>query len=98
MKDHVLANKLQPHPIEITNEMRKPVRAAKTRYTVYLEEENKNESLKTESANQIIDREIKELWSKITEKDKTCKMLDEKFVSLVEEAEKNKDINLLLMY
>ena len=40
-KDHKLANKLQPHSIEITNEMRKSVRAAKIRYAVYLEEEKK---------------------------------------------------------
>ena len=43
-----------------------------------------------------IDREIKEVWSKITEKNKTCKMVDEKFVLLVEEVEKKKDINLVV--
>ena len=32
---------IQPHSIEITNEMRKSVRAARTRYAVYLEEETK---------------------------------------------------------
>ena len=95
IKDHMLANKLQPYSIEITNEMRKLVRAAKTRYAVYLEEEKeKNESLKTESARKVTDREIKEVWSKITEKTKTCQMLDEKSVLLFEEAEKKKDISL----
>ena len=34
--------------------------------------------------------------SKITEKNETCKILDEKFVSLVEEAEKKKDINFVV--
>ena len=93
----MLANKLQPHSIEITNKMRKSVRAARTRYAVYLEEEKKkNESLKTESGKKIIDREIKEVWSKITEKNETCKMFDEKFVSLVEKAEKKKDKNLVV--
>ena len=77
--------------------MRKSIRAARTRYAVYLEEEKKkNQSLKTESAKKIIDGEIKEVWSKITEKTETCKMLDEKFVSLVEEAEKKSDINLVV--
>ena len=76
--------------------MRKSIRAARTRYAVYLEEEKKkNQSLKTESAKKIIDGEIKEVRSKITEKTETCKMLDEKFVSLVEEAEKKNDINLV---
>ena len=74
--------------------MRKSIRAARTRYAVYLEEEKKkNQSLKTESAKKIIDGEIKEVWSKITEKTETCKMLDEK---LVEEAEKKSDINLVV--
>ena len=49
----MLANKLQPHSIEIKNEITKPVRAARTRYAVYFEEEmKKNESLKTESAKE----------------------------------------------
>ena len=46
----------------------------------------KNESLKTESAKIIIDREIKEVRSKITEIKKTCKMLNENFILSVEEA------------
>ena len=93
----MLANKLQHHFIEITNEIRKSGRAARTRYAVYLEEEKKrNKSLKTESAKKIIDREIKEVWSKITEKNGTCKMLDKKFVSLVQQPQKKKDINLVV--
>ena len=98
----MLTNKLQPHSIEITNKMRKSVRAARTRYakiaalTDLEEEKKKNESLKTESGKKIIDREIKEVWSKITEKNETSKMFDEKFVSLVEKAEKKKDINLVV--
>ena len=53
VKGYMLANKLQPHSIEIKNEITKPVRAARTRYAVYLEEEmKKNESLKTESAKE----------------------------------------------
>ena len=76
--------------------MRKSVRAARTKYTVYLEEEKKNnESFKTKSAKKIIGREIK-VWSKISEKSETCKILDEKFVLLVEEVQKKKDINLVV--
>ena len=44
----------------------------------------------------IVDREIKGVWSKITEKSKTCKTLGEKFVSLVEEPERKKDISLVI--
>ena len=77
--------------------MRKLVRAARTRYAVYLEEEKKkNETSKNENVKKIIDREIKEIRSKITEKNEICKTLGEKLVSLVEEAEKKKDISLLV--
>ena len=43
IKDHMLANKLQPHSIDITNEMRKLVRGTRTRYAAYLEGENEKE-------------------------------------------------------
>ena len=93
----MLANKLQSYSVESTNEMRKSVRAARARYAVYLEEEKKkNESLKTKSAKKVIYRNIKEVHSKVTEKSETSKILDEKFVLLVEEAEKKKDINLVV--
>ena len=46
--------------------------------------------MKTENAKK------NQVRRKITEKNETCKILDEKFVSLVEEAEKKKDINLVL--
>ena len=46
IKYHMLANKPQPRSIEVTNEVRKSVRAGRTRY----------ESLKTESAKKIIGR------------------------------------------
>ena len=36
------------------------------------------------------------VWSKITEKNETCIILDENFVSLVDEAEKKKDINFIM--
>ena len=71
--------------------MRKSVRAARTRYAVYLEEKKKkNESLKTESAKKLTDREINEVPSKITEKNETSKMLDENFFSLVKECREEK--------
>ena len=38
----------------------------------------------------IVYRETKVVQRKITEKNETCKMLDEKFVSLVEGAEKKR--------
>ena len=46
--------------------------------------------------SKIADKSFKEIRSNIIEKNKTCKMLDEKFVSLVEEAEKKNDKNLVV--
>ena len=78
--------------------MRKSVRAASTRCAVYLEEEKKkNKSFSTENAKKIIDREINEVRNKNTEKNESCKMLDEKFVSLGEEADKKRDMNLAVL-
>ena len=74
MKDHMLANKLQSYSVESTNEMRKSVRATRTRYAVYLEEEKKkNESLKTESAKKIIYRNIKRFIVRLLRKVKPVK-------------------------
>ena len=56
----------------------------------------RNRSVQPKNFKKIIDIEIKEVWSKITEKNETCKMMDENFVSLVEEAEKKKVINLVV--
>ena len=38
IREHMFENKLQSHSIEIANEMRKLVRAARIRYAVYLED------------------------------------------------------------
>ena len=74
IKDHMLANKLQPHSIDITNEMRKSVRAARTRYAVYLEEEKKNnESLKTESAKKSLTEKLRRFGVRLLRKAKPVK-------------------------
>ena len=55
-----------------------------------------NRSVQPKKLKKIIDWKIKVVWSKITEKNETCIMLDENFVSLVDEAEKKKDINFIV--
>ena len=56
----------------------------------------RNRSVQSKKLKKIIDWKIKVVWSKITEKNETCIMLDENFVSLVDEAEKKKDINFIM--
>ena len=56
----------------------------------------RNRSVQPKKLKKIIDWKIKVVWSKITEKNETCIMLDENFVSLVDEAEKKKDINFIV--
>ena len=92
----MVSNNLQPDTIEVSNDMLKAVRAARTKYAIHMEEQKKekNNNIK-ETQKDILKAEIKDLQSKICKKSQTCKVLDEKFVKLVAEAEKKKDFNLI---
>ena len=70
----MLANKLAPHSIEITNEMRTSIRAVRTRYAVYLEEEKKqNKSLKTECAKKSLTEKLRRFGVRLLRKKKPVK-------------------------
>ena len=77
-------------------DLKKSCRAAYSRYKIHLEEEKKKQdNNKTTSEKQIIASGIKEVQSHISELLDTCKMFDGKFITLVAEAEKKKDMNLI---
>ena len=62
---------------------------------MFLEEKKKTqEELTADSAKEIICMEIEGIQCKINCLDRSCKSLDEKFVSIVKEAEKSKDVVL----
>ena len=46
----------------------------------------------TDNAKELINLEIQEINTKLSNIDKSCKSLDEKFVNLIMSAEKNKDV------
>ena len=53
----------------------------------------KKEKNKVEDAKQVMDSEIKNIKSQISDVEKTCNLLDEKFVKLVQVAEQKQDMN-----
>ena len=90
------ANNFKPYTFEITNDLKKCCRAAYSRYNIHLvDEKKKQDNNKTTSEKQIIASETKEVQSHISELLDTCKMFDEKFITLVAEAEKKKDVKLI---
>ena len=84
VKDHMLAHDLKPYTIEITNELRKSCRRARSRYHKYLDEQRKAKVNETsEAAKEIITMEIEEVQTKISLLEKSKASLNEKFESIV---------------
>ena len=95
IKDYMLSTGLKPHTIQVSNQMRVPCRHARQRYHTFLEEKKKTqEEMTADSAKEIICMEIEDVQSKINCLDRSCKSLDEKFVSMGKKAEKSKDVVL----
>ena len=66
VKDYMTSNKLKPHTVEITSQMRAHCRRARQRYHQHLEEQKKNaEKLSVETAKEVMTNEINELQDKI---------------------------------
>ena len=76
IRDHMLANNLVPHTIEITNKMIVMFKAARQMYNVY-KEEMAATSLKeiVTNQNKIIDSEIASTKSRCVELQNTCALL-----------------------
>lgn len=92
----MLSNGLKPHTIDVTTQMRKSCRAAHQRYLIYLDDVKKQKAKeKNDNVKEIIGSEIREVQGQISDIEKTCKMLDKKFIKLVNDAEKQKDFKLI---
>ena len=70
----MVSNNLQPDTIEVSNDMLKAVRAARTKYTIHMEEQKKEKNNIKETQKVILRAEIKDLKSKICEKSQTCEV------------------------
>ena len=77
VRDHMQKYNLQPATTEITNLLKQSCSTAYQRYRTYLDEE-KEKAAKTH----ILDKEIKEVESKINHLMGSSKVLDKKFVEL----------------
>ena len=93
VKDYLISNSLQPHTVEVSSQLRASCRHARQRYQQYLEEKKKEkEKDAAASAKEILSMEINELQEKIANIEKTIKVLDEKYVSLIRDAETSEDV------
>ena len=96
IKDHLIANNLQPHTVNLSNKLIVSVKSARQKYHQHLSEVAEAEQReKTDNARKILEREIEETKVKREQLVKTCEMLDSDFVSYVEEAEKKQDMKLI---
>ena len=93
IQDHLVSNNLKPHTMEINSKLRSSCRQARQRYHTHLEELKKeNEHVSSDKAREIISVEIEELQGIISALDKSSKLLDQKFVSLVRNSEECSNI------
>ena len=84
VKDHMLSHEVQPHTIEITNELRKSCGQARARYHQYLDGQKKaKDKTASETAKEIITMEIEEIQTKISLLEKSKASLNKKFESIV---------------
>ena len=97
IKDHLVSNNLKPHMLEITSQIRASCRQAHQRYHSYLEDQKKmQDKLSLKEAKEIICLEIQELQEKVLILEKSIANLNQTFVSLVQEAEKSRDMPVKL--
>ena len=84
VKDHMLSHEVQPHTIEITNELRKSCGQARARYHQYLDGQKKaKDKTASETAKEIITMEIEEIQTKMSLLEKSKASLNKKFESIV---------------
>ena len=80
VKDHMISHDLQPHTIQITNELRKSCRQARSRYQHYLEQQKlQKEKTTKETAKEILSMEIEEMEGKIAVLQRSTDELNKKF-------------------
>ena len=88
VKDHMYANDLQPHTMDISN-------ALKLCELSTTEISNNKKKDSNDNQKQISVSEMKDIKSESELLLKTCKMLDEEFVTCVEKAEKENNMSLV---
>ena len=91
VKDHMLANGLKPHTIEISKPMIKVCRNAHAVYEAKLEEERKNAVLiEREKHAALISNDIEKMKQQVKQMNKSIETMDRDFVDYMILAERNK--------
>ena len=96
VKDHLIANNLKPHTLEITSQLIKDFRSAHQKYVNQLKEEKKNKQ-KTEAEQQAmhIASDIEKLQQKIKIAEKAVTMMEVEVSECMELAEKKSDLSFV---
>ena len=91
VRDHMIANKLEPHTVTISNQLICSVSCAHQSYKESLHAaERAKENDKISNEKQILLEEINAVSSKCVDFQNTSKTLDEEFIVCIKNAEKKK--------
>ena len=97
IKDHMLANGLQPHTIEITKPLVKACKSAYTAYKAHLEEEKEKVVLtEHDKYAEHINSDIDKIKTQINQMTKALEMTERGFVDCVKMAEEKKDVSYVI--
>lgn len=92
IKDHMIANNLKPHTIEITKQIIRAFKSGRQKYSLHLEEEKKKkEKSELQIKAQHIAADIDKIRVLQKQKQKAVEMMEKEVVECMEKAEKNND-------
>ena len=97
VRDHMIANKLEPHTVTFSNQLIRSVSCAHQSCKESLHAaERAKENDKISNEKRILLEEINAVSSKCVDFQNTSKTLDEKFVVFIKNAGKKNDMNLVI--
>ena len=93
----MISKNLKPHTISIDKPLIAAVKAARQKYSIYLEEK-KNEKINSENENRILHLTavIEKLTTQCEQIKKAVKLMDDEFVKCIDRAEKKNDMSLVI--
>ena len=97
IRDHMLANALNPHNVQISNKLILSCNTAHMRYRESKEEKAKaNKNQKINEEKRSLNEELNSFQRRRDALKKTCETLDAEFVAAVKKAEEKSDINIIV--
>ena len=97
IRDHLLANKLDPHSYQVCNKLILSCNTAYSRYKASLEEvATKSKTQQDKEQREMLEKELFEFKQKHLSLKKTCESLDSEFFKFILEAEKKPDLNFIV--